>query len=262
MIKNNPKTKESNKLKKEALALLSKAIAKIIIKFRLPRNEFLHALDEKLILEAKRIDPDASNVALSIRTGIDRRYISKHLKGEMPKTKPDKLTVILEEIHWVSHRFYHSNKIPKLGPFRTFQSICEQLAPGALTYQAILKELEKNGNIKVFDKHIELIKLNKFSDDNDTYSQLTATQINRLTNTLIYNSDKCNSDDKFVQRTIYSTQIHPKKFNDLHKKLETKTISFRDEIYSLMISLEDDVNVGTYPEYGYSFLEYKIESKS
>lgn len=254
-----PKIRDTHHIKKKTISLLSKAIARIIIKFRLPRNELLNALDEKLILESKRLDPEASNVAIAIRTGIDRRYISKHLKGEMPKTKPNKLTVILEDIHWVSHKYYHSNKIPKLGPFRTFQSICEQLAYGTLTYQAILAELVSNGNVKEHDKYVELINLRNHSENDLNHSQLTVTQINRLVDTLIFNSETIDADEKYVQRTIYSTQIDPNKFNNLHNELKNKTKIFRDDINDLMVSYEDDVNVGTHPEYGYSFLEYKIE---
>jgi hypothetical protein len=258
-MKTNPKINESHALKKKALNLLSKAIAKIIIKFRLPRNEFLNLFDEKLVLEAQRLDPDASHVALAIRTGIDRRYISKHLKGEMPRTKPDKLTIILEDVHWVSHKYYNSNTIPKKGPFRTFQSICEQRAPGSLTYQAILVELVRNGNVKDHGNFIELIKLKNITKSESEYSQLTVTQINRLVNTLLYNSDKLDYKDKYVQRTIYSTQINPKNFDTLHNELKLKTELFRDEVNELMIRYEEEINIGTYPEYGYSFLEYKIE---
>ncbi len=261
-MQNKQKIKENLNLKKKALSLLSKAIAKIMLKFRLPRNEFLMELDEKLILEAKRIDPKASNVAIAIRTGIDRRFISKHLKGEMPKTKPNKLTVILEEINWVTSKFYHSNKLPLTGPFRTFQSICESIAAGSLTYQAILAELVDNGNVVVKGNDVELIKLKSANKNEVNYSQITATQINRLVNTVIFNAEIADKQEKLVQRTIYSTQIHPKNFTDLHKQLIKKTDFYRDEIAALMQHYEEDVNIGTYPEYGYSFLEYNIEKKS
>jgi hypothetical protein len=256
----NPKLKENLALKKKAISLLSKAIAKIIIKFRLPRTEFINLLDEKLVLEAKRIDPDASNVTLAIRTGIDRRYISKHLKGEMPRSKPNKLAVILEDIRWTAHKFYHSNKIPKTGPFRTFQSICEERAPGSLTYQAILEELIKLGNVEEINSDIRLLDFNaKIAKDEINYSQMTATQINRVTDTIIHNSDIDLKKDKYIQRSIYSTQINPKTLDKVHLELRQNFEKYNSEITKILISYEDDVNVGTYPEYGVSFLEYKAE---
>ncbi|MCF6318277.1 MAG: hypothetical protein L3J83_03205 [Proteobacteria bacterium] len=256
----NLKIQESLKLKKKALALLSKAIAKIILKFRLPRSEFINSLDENLVLQAKKQDPEASNVSIAIRTGIHRRYINKHLRGEMPESKPDKLAIILEDIHWTAHKFYGGKKIPKTGPFRTFQSICEQRASGTLTYNAILEEMLKNGNLIDLGNKVELINLMPSTMKNDVaYSQTTANQINRIVSTIIFNSEIKDNEDTFVQRTVFSTQINPTKFNSLHKDIKQKTQSFRNEINELMADYEEDVNTGTYPEYGYSFLEYKIE---
>jgi hypothetical protein len=259
-MKTNPKIQESLQLKKKAIALLSKAIAKIILKFRLPRNEFFNALDENLVLEAKKQDPDASNVAIAIRTGIDRRNISKHLKGESPLAKPSKMTMILEDINWIAHKIYKSNKIPKMGPFRTFQSICDQRASGTLTYKSILKEMVKNGNLIDHGSKVELVNLMSMTIKSDiNYSQLTAQQINRIVGTIIFNSETKSIEDTYVQRSVFSTQINPTQFSNLHFDLKHKTQIFRDEINELMISYEEDVNIGTYPEYGYSFLEYKIE---
>ncbi len=261
MMKNtNPKYNESHALKKKALNLLSKAIAKIIIKFRLPRNEFLSLFDEKLVLEAQRLDPTASHVALAIRTGIDRRYISKYLKGEMPRAKPDKLSVILEDIRWTAHKYYNSTKIPKLGPFKTFQSICEQRASGSLTYQAILDELVENGNLRDLGEKIELVNLKIDTKQNEvSYTHISALQINRLVDTVIFNSTKKNKQDKLIQRTIYSTQVHPKNFDILHMEFEKILAITHRKISETIISLEEDVEVDTYPQYGLSFLEYKTE---
>jgi len=256
----NPKIQESLELKKKAIALLSRAIAKILLKFRLPRIEFINALDENLVLEAKKQDPDASNVAIAIRTGIDRRYISKHLNGEMPHAKPDKLAIILEDIRWTAYKFYNSTKLPKTGPFRTFQSICEQRASGTLTYNAILDELVANENIRDLGDKIEIVKLRSTTNKNSiSYSQLTATQINRVVGTIIYNLDTQLSEDRFVQRTLFSTQIHPNNFSNLHTDIKNIVENFTSDITNLIVSYEEDVNVGTYPEYGVSFLEYKTE---
>lgn len=256
----NPKTLQNLNLKKKALALLSKAIAKILLKFRLPRAEFISALDENLVLETKVQDPKASNVAIAIRTGIDRRFISKHLKGDMPQARPDKLAMILEDVRWTAHKYYNGTKMPKTGPFRTFQSICEQWASGTLTYKAILDELVRNGNIKDLGNKIELIQfkynLNRTELD---YSKLTATQINRVTDTLIFNSNKSIKSDMLIQRTVYSTQINPEKYPEIHPKMEKLIEKYYKEISQTILEFEEDVEVGTYPQYGISFLEFKTE---
>ena len=259
-MKTNPRINQSHALKKKALNLLSKAIAKIVVKFRLPRNEFLSLFDEKLVLEAQRLDPNASHVALAIRTGIDRRYISKHLKGEMPRAKPDKLSIILEDIRWTAHKYYNSTKIPKLGPFKTFQSICEQRAPGSLTYQAILEELVHNGSLKDLGEKVEVINIiNTVTNCEEDFSQLTATQIDRTVNTLIYNSERDEKKDRFIQRTVYSTQVNPSNFPQLHTEFEELIDGYYKEITQKLIDYEDDVEANTYPQYGISFLEFNSE---
>lgn len=256
----NPKIQQSLNLKKKALALLSKAIAKILLKFRLPRNEFISALDKNLVLEVKAQDPKASNVAIAIRTGIDRRFISKHLKDDMPQVRPDKLAMILEDVRWTAHKYYNGAKIPKTGPFRTFQSICEQWASGTLTYKSILDEFVRNGNIKDLGDKIELIQfkynLNKSELD---YSKLTAIQINRVTDTLIFNSNKSLKSEMLIQRTVYSTQINPEEHLKIHPKIEKLIGKFYKEVSQTILEYEEDVEVGTYPQYGVSFLEFKTE---
>lgn len=254
------KINESQKLKKNAINLLSKAIAKIILKFRLSRTEILNALDEQLVLEAKKQDPDATNVTIAIRTGINRRYIPAYLKGESPKTSPDKLATILEDLRWTAHRYYNSNKITKVGHFRTFQSICEQRAAGMLTYQAILDELVKRGNIKDLGHKVEIINSKALTTENTNYTQITATQINRVIGTIIHNAETELAEHKFVQRTIYSNQINPINFPSLHQDIRDKVEIFNNDITILLSSYEENVNVGTHPEYGVSFLEYKIEN--
>jgi hypothetical protein len=256
----NPKIQQNIDLKKKVQSLLSHAIAKILLKFRLPRNEFINSLDEKLVLEAKKQDPIASNVSIAIRTGIDRRYISKHLKGEMPSPRPDKLTVILEDLIWTAHKFYNSNKIPKLGPFKTFQSICEQRASGSLTYNAILEELIKNDNIKDLGNKIEIINSKNILDNTGiNILNLTAKQINRTADTFIYNSKIKLKSNLLLQRSIYSTQIPPENHTELHSKLEKMFYRYYDEIETTLIHYETDVEVNTYPEYGVSLFEYKTE---
>ncbi|VAW39218.1 hypothetical protein MNBD_GAMMA01-584 [hydrothermal vent metagenome] len=256
----NEKIQESLELKEKALGLLAGAIAKLMLRFKLQRGKFHHLLDEKLVQEAKKQDTDANIVTLAIRTGIDRRYIKKYLDSEMPRARPDKLVTILEDVRWTAQRYYNSKTIPTRGPFRTFQSICEQRAPSTLTYTAILEELIKNGNLKdLGNNKLELLKLrNTTVKDDIKYSQISANQINRTVDTIVFNASTDLLEDKLVQQTIFSTQINPTNFDELHKDIKLITKEYRSRMADLMISYEENVNVGTYPEYGFSFLEYKF----
>ncbi|VAW44568.1 hypothetical protein MNBD_GAMMA03-678 [hydrothermal vent metagenome] len=259
-MNNNTKVQETAKLKTKVQKLFADAVAKILIRFKFPRDQFYNFIDEKLILQVKKQDPDANILAIAIRTGIDRRYVSQYLKGEIPRAKPNRMAMILEEIHWTARKFYNSTKLPKKGPFRTFQSICEQLASGVLTYNAILAELVNNGNIKDLGDKVEVVDINyNIKHDEVELSEISARQINRLTDTSIYNSNKQNRKDRYIDRTIYSTQINPKKYSRLHQEIEPLVAGYYEEINQKLISYEDDVEVGTYPQYGISFLEYRTE---
>ena len=110
-MKNNLDIQQKTNFKTRAITLISKAIAKIILKFHLPRQELLHSIDEQLVVEAKKADPKASIVAIAIRTGIDRRYVSMHIKGEIAQTKPNKISVIMSDLCWTADKFYHGNKL-------------------------------------------------------------------------------------------------------------------------------------------------------
>ena len=147
------------------LRVLAQAIAKLILKFRFSRSRFLTLLDEELVLQAKNNDPQANNVTLSIRTGINRRYIPQLLSGETMHSKPERLKMILEDLKWTSQKHYQSGRVPLKGSYKTFETICEIRASGTLTYKAILEELMKQGKVKVVGNEVEII-LNNSEEDN------------------------------------------------------------------------------------------------
>ena len=260
MKNTNLNTTNPQNLKKRAVSLLSKAIAKIILRFNLSRRDFLASVDEKLVLEANKQDPKASILAIAIRTGIDRRYIRKYLTGDMPQAKPDKLSVILEDIRWTAEKYYKSNKIPKHGPFKTFQSICEQRASGTLTYRSILDQLVLLGNLKDLGDKIEIVDIKIDTKQDDVkYSEITALQVSRLVDTITFNAQQKCKDDKLIQRTIYSTQVNPQNFTQLHSEIDKEINQVHAKIKQLLFDFEDEVEINTYPQYGISFLEFKLE---
>ena len=149
----------------DTLRVLAQAIAKLILRFRFSRSRFLTLLDEELVLQAKNNDPQANNVTLSIRTGINRRYIPQLLSGETMHSKPERLKMILEDLKWTSQKHYQSGRVPLKGSYKTFETICEIRASGTLTYKAILEELMKQGKVKVVGNEVEII-LNNSEEDN------------------------------------------------------------------------------------------------
>jgi hypothetical protein len=256
----NLKFKQSISLKKRAIVLLSRTFARVVLKFGLSRNFLIQSIEEQLVLEAKKQDPDASIVTLSIRTGIDRRYISGYLKGEAPESKPDKIVVILEDIRWTINRFYEDGLLPKYGPVHTLQSIVEKRASGTLTLMAVLEELLRWGNIEEVGDYISVnnyyVKINK---KNVNSSNIVGIQLNRDLSTMIYNSTKENVEDRLLYKCVSSSHIDPKYYASLHADLFEVTERYKEESNSLMISFEEDVPVGTYDQYGVTYLEFQGE---
>ncbi|MCF6288883.1 MAG: hypothetical protein L3J53_06590 [Proteobacteria bacterium] len=190
-----------NVIPRKLLNLFSRAIAKLLLKFNVDKNEYSYCLNEQLILEAQRQFPKATRVELSARTGIDRRFISGYLDGEMPRVKSNKLTLILSDLKWTINKYHAgSNKLPKTGPFRSFESICGQWASGTLTYKAVLAELVRIGSIIDHGDKVELV-VAKESDVNEKvqYFDIFSTLLNRFANTVVLNLKDSDSEEKNYQ---------------------------------------------------------------
>ena len=123
-----------------------------------------------------------------------------------------------------------------------------------------MEELISSKNIIDLDNKIEIINVKFTLNNNDiNYSNLTAKQVNRVVDTIIFNSKTTLKKNRLLQRSIYSTQIHPDKHEFLHGDLEKLFYKYYDEIESTFLDYESDVEMDTYPEYGVSLFEYKTE---
>ncbi len=243
---------------KKLLSLFSKAIARLLLKFNISKHEYNHCLNEQLVLEAKRQNPKASKVELSVRTGIDRRYISGYLTGEVPMTRTNKLTLILSDMKWTLNKFYTgSNKMQKKGSFRSFESICQQWSSGTLTYQAVLKELVRIGSVKDHGDKVELIEAKHDELKNDIqYFEFSSYLINRVSKTFIHNSETKNNADQYFQMSAYSTQIPPENIKEAKQEIKQELRKIFNNTLKVLDKHEADVKPDTYPAYGVSFLEF------
>ncbi len=247
-----------NAIPKRLLSLFSKAIAKLLLKFNISKHEYTHCLNEQLVLEAKRQNPKASKVELSVRTGIDRRFIASYLKGEVPMVKSNKLSLILSDMKWSLNNYYNgSNKMTKKGPFKTFESICQQWSSGTLTYQSILKELVRVGSVIDHGDKVELVEAKHDKLKNDAqYFEVSSYLVNRVAKTIIDNSEIKKNIDQYFQVTAYSTQIPPENISKIKKEIKENLRKFRAETIMVLEKHEDNTKPDTYPAYGVSFLEF------
>lgn len=265
-MKNNTQFNNENQLNaipKSLIRLFSKAIAKLLLKFNVSKHDYDHFLNEQLVLEAKRQNPDISQVEIAVRTGINRRYIPAYLKGEMPKVKSSKLTLILFDIKWTLEKYYDGGKkLPKKGPFKTFESICEQWTSGSLTYSSILSELVRIGSLIDHGKKVELVEAKQSDiEDNKQYFEISSSLMNRYVNTVILNLQDIANENKNYQMSALSTQISPKELNFVKKEMRLLLKDNYNNLIDLLEKYESDVKPGTYPAYGVSVFEFIDEEE-
>jgi hypothetical protein len=264
MIQNSDnKISQLNAIPKNLLSLFSKAIAKLLLKFNISKHEYQHCLNEQLVLEAKRQNPNSSKVELSVRTGIDRRFIAGYLKGEIPSPKTNKLTLILSDIKWTLNKYYNGEKqIPKNGPFKTFESICQQWSSGTLTYKSILTELVRIGSVIDHGDKVELLEAKNSKLKNDAqYFEFSSYLINRISDTLIHNSETDNINQQHFQMSAYSTQIPPENIKIIKQEIKKELRKYFNNTLKVLDKHEADVEPDTYPAYGVSFLEFNDDEE-
>jgi len=261
-LNKHSKLETSKNLKHGILQNLAKIAAKISLKYNVNLHAFIGYYKSHLVKFAKANNPDYSIVELSCRTGIDRRYINHYLNLEQVSIKYPKSRLVLNEIKRVCSQ---SNKqhIPKHGPFQSFDSICETVVPGALTPSSIAKELVRLGNIIDKGNKYQLAVFSYMPEKNsvDQQFRILTTELNNLTNTIIYNFDQNNIQDKQFQRNIFSTQINPSDFKDIKDECSQVLSDAKDKVEKIILQYEENVPVDTHPVFGASFFLFGYENR-
>ncbi len=257
-IQNNPSIERTNILQK-----LANLTAKISLKYNIHHTEFYELFKRALVRQEKLSNKNLSIVQIACRTGIDRRYIKQYLSSDEFVLKPPKLKLILDEIKRIclSNR---SKYIKKRGYFQSLESVCNQLASGSLTYMSIAKELLRKGHIIDKGNKFELVQWSYIPDKNDNEQQLRVltTEMDRLTNTFIYNIDADKINDTQFQRNIFSTQILSSNFNEIKQQISNILNQTIDDVEQVILKYEEKVPTGTYPAFGASMFVFGCENSS
>jgi len=264
---NNPIDQKEHKHSKKTITNILKKlaclIAKISLKYDINYTEFYSYYKKSLVKLAKKQNPDFSIVEIACRTGIDRRDIKEYLISEEIVSKPPKLKLILDEIK----RICLANKskhIIKKGYFQSFESVCNQLASGSLTHNSIAKELLRKGHIVDKGNKYELALWSYIPNKNEKEQQLRVltTEIERLTDTFIYNFEVEDINNTQFQRNIFTTKIPPLNFTEVKHQISdilNKTISDVDQV---ILKYEEKVPNDTYPTFGTSMFIFGYENSS
>lgn len=260
-LNTHKKSKTSNKFKHSILQNLAKISAKISLKYNINLNAFIEYYKSYLVKFAKKTNPDYSLVELSCRTGIDRRYINHYLNLEQASIKYPKSKLVLNEIKRVCSKS-NTQYIYKHGPFQSFDSVCESVVPGSLTPPSIAKELLRLGNLIDKGDKYQLAVFSYMPEKNSTEQQfrILTTELNRLTNTVIYNFDQSDNQNKQFQRNIFSTQVNPSNFKEIKKDCTDVLSEAKDKVEKIILQYEENVTADTYPAFGASFFLFGYEN--
>lgn len=254
---------DTKTVKTTILTKLARLTAKIILKYNAHYQEFFELFKIELIKESKKQNPKYSMVELSSRIGIDRRYIKKYLDTKDVVIKPSKIKLVLDKMKQICKEkgsdFLEKNNSPE-----SFESICNEVAPGSLTYNSIAKELIRQGNIVEQNNTYKLVEWSFTPEANDLDQQfrILTIEMERLTDTVIYNSETLESKERQFQRNIFSTQINPINFYHAKTKLDIILSDTLIKIDGVISQYEENVPVGTYPDFGSSVFVFGYESKN
>ena len=260
-LNTNNKENPSQNIKHSKLQKLAQIAAKISLKYNINLNAFIEYYKSYLVKFAKNSNPNYSIVELSCRTGIDRRYINHYLNQKQVSVKYPKSGLVLNEIKRICN-MKNTKFIPKNGHFESFDSICESIVPGALTPSSIAKELIRLGNLIDKGDKYQLAIFSYMPEKNSTEQQfrILTTELDHLTNTVIYNFEQSDAHNKQFQRNVFSTQINPRDFKVIKDECTDVLSEAKDKVENILLRYEENVSADTYPAFGASFFLFGYEN--
>lgn len=253
-------TPEDGKLRyQRIIKILAKTCARIVLSVNRPAQDFIRAFNEGLIDLLRKHNPRMTIAEMTLRTGIDRRQISRYLKQEPVAAwqKRNAISMILAEIERSIQAHFPDGVLPLTGEPDSFEAICRRLVAGKLHATAVLKELLRLGNIEEAGNGIRLKSIDYYPQkDSLDFLNMTVWALDQLGQTIEYNRLTPNAAQRNFQRSVYSTQIPPWTVEKLHPKLKGTLEKYHAEVAAMLKKAEDkNTPVGFYPAYGASFFE-------
>jgi len=153
----------------------------------------------------------------------------------------------------------HETKyIPKSGLENSFDQILEQNKSGLFSKERITNDLIVNDFIVDCGNEFKLIEWVYLANHKNSseYTTLLSDELERLTNTIIYNFNVKNIDSKFYQRNIYSSKLKPIDQNGLITEISKILNQTNIDVDQLIEAKESDVPRGTYKSFGVSLFSF------
>ena len=168
---------------------LAHMMAKIILSFNIPINQWIEQLKFHMVILAQSNNPKHNTIELAAMTGLDRRYVTKTLKtGEIKRTN-SKIDKVLEKIRQICH-YKHTDTIQIYGKRNTFASTCKTISSTSLSTKAIASELIRRGKIIDQGEKYKIISFNDTLDKSLLFIDYIRSIIFSLKEKCIKNNNK------------------------------------------------------------------------
>lgn len=256
-----PETHQQNEQQKEQrfealLRGLGQAVARLVMAVSKPAQVFVPAYKAGVLEALLRENPRMSISELSLRSGIDRRQISQFLKQKRicERKKRNKLIMILSDLECAVRR--SGNGCVARKGADGFDAICRRYASGDYSPGAILKELQRLGNVIDRGEQVELVSPFLFLTENHIeFLSVMTWSVEQLIESALYNKTQSNIKLRNFHRNIYSTRIPFEKRAQVHAELRAALEKQRKELRSILEKHEIEVAVGTYAPIGVTLLQ-------
>jgi hypothetical protein len=262
-MKSQLQTRHKQSLSKKVMLGFVSAISRLIIKFNINLSDFF----ELIKIETVRLTYKKNNkiYETALLTGLDHRVVSNIVNSNYTNinNKSSMMEMlILQEIH-KSSKHCKDQMIPKKGDLNSLTTILKKHGYSYVRLRTVIDVLVARGVIEEYENHVKYLGLkykNKQSDED--YFQNIARSFNRYSNTVIFNRDDLlKSGQGLYERTVFSTQINPRYFNEIESNIFQMCRDFNEHVGKYLESYETH-SPDTYDEIGVSIFQVNSSKRN
>lgn len=235
-------------------------VTKMVIKFGLQCHEFKDNIEIAYIQAAKELlqeeQRDITNQAIAVKTGIDRRKVAEYIQTSGNKkgfNKMDLVILALQKCKAGGQKTLSSARLSQIIDGIYGQHIRAKAIISELIYAEMITP--DKSHYRITDAlHQKLSVQAELADEVDVTTQ-------RLFETF-YKKMFGDVSDLLAQKTIQSSQIPPRKQQQVQQTLNQELIEFQHKIEQLFSENAVNVPENTYPKVGFSQFQFNDSPKN
>lgn len=246
------------KTEKLHLVQLQKAlipVSKMVIKFGLQCQEFKTNIQKAYIkaaielLKESKISP--TNQAISVKTGIDRRFIAEF------KNNPNQQKEALNKMDLVIMALQQARKKSKKLTQANLTSMIDNIYGNHIRAKAVITELIANQIlIKQQNKYLIAQTLNEQLQQQADLAEEVDITTKRLFQTFYKKMFETGEKQNLNQSTVFSSKIPHSKHEIVNQLINNKMQDFQQEMHNLIKQHEANVPEGTYSNIGFTQFQF------